>query len=1393
MVSGTVAVCYYAWHWRRVSKTIPRPVYEITHWTDNLRLCYPYVCHAMYALRSAMGWDLLDYLFTRPVYLPPLASGLPCRTRELHHAWPEMRLPIAYRTEPQNFTNEYIYRYPQPIQNIYQLVKANVVDKLSTSPHVTSATGRNGARYYLPAVARLLGFEPLAISGKAEEGMQHQSLAYSYRDCDRTTSLAVANSSTAFILIDTDYYVDMPALLCYGRPIFMYTFVPQQLSGSTSDSSYYIDLDNNVHFRATGGTFWQHPLWDYNHESLTSPTIRGLVVTYQVIQIPLNDMRRIIVLYPRNVTTDDLKLDRVSLKLMSFRHGSYLTFLTHGERPLLTISRGKQHSITLPLTVFWELQGRFETWKKADIIYNVACMEQNLKVLLRDLGYTDEQIKLVTSAASILHAYLRENADTAPYDLQHYTDMLHYRVDNGDAWSSIPRYNQVAVSQPMVAAPNLAPTKDMDADKAMVTGRVTSVANNTQPPPIFLQYASEFIQNLMPQPCNADPWDMEFVMRNQNGPQQRARRKKWITMLDPKPRAEVSSFVKSESYAGPKWPRAITQTSVMNMLELSTFTYAFKSGVLKHQTWYGPCLDPEHTTQRLTTLAHSSLALVEKDYSKFDGTISKWLRNNIELAALLRYFHPDYHQTITTNFKTELNAVATSKNGVTYALNGSRLSGSALTTDGNTLINAFVSYCAYRQVFNPNEAYQSLGLYYGDDGIDRSIAGVDFKKPAEILGLEVKLQEVLIDNEINYLGRVFPNIWASTTSYADLERALGKLHIVNQTSIPKDEAWANKAQGYLVTDPNTPILSDYCRRILRDKQSNQDTMTKEEISKVNNPWPQQDTILIKQSIQQRFGNLDFNVVSQLIDQWDLITEPPYVLPNHADLPPKNSKMAVLGHYVDMTSPLIIKQDHICHEIEMEEIKTPADGNCFFHAVNLLRANKDLPPSQTRLALRNVLQQIRTSNNYPWDVIESELPDQEWVGLEVIALWAHWRQIRVCVHNRDKAALCGECGDIIHIAYNSNHYTALKKKEQTMRTLNTLPQDLADHLKQLASCRHKASKDFSPAQMREPNKVYTRLNQNFGALSECDPHDTLEGYNPSWKATTQLPTLHGIDYKSLEQPHLITAVLEHLNLPLGWAPYIIAMVLQRPFYGCRQESMTDWDRELQMFAHPFTVAMNLASLLHLDLTIRFALNRTRQACRFAVPQPDFTLILALINGKWHVATSQGTLQKIVHNVNQPTSKQTQAPKPAGKSTKHSATTKSAIKSKPKQEKKAPKNYQQPRNNNKQRPGPNRSPTNTTNNRGRDANLLQASASNVINRNQTQKPSKSLRKVAAKKVIAEDKLCSISNDHRVSSDSVVANDSTKHAGPEPAALDELIATHEESSSQDEQCGNELASAN
>lgn len=819
------------------------------------------------------------------------------------------------------------------------------------------------------------------------------------------------------------------------------------------------------------------------------------------------------------------------------------------------------------------------------------------------------------------------------------------------------------------------------------------------------------------------------------------------------------------------------------MIELSTFTYALKDEVLKKQHWYGPGKTPEETCDVLHLLAHRSIELVEKDYSKFDGTISHWLRTNVELALMLRFFHVDHHPTIVRNFETELKAHARSKTGVEYDLDGSRLSGSALTTDGNTLINAFASYCALRQVFTAQEAWDHMGLYYGDDGVDLSVPRVDYVKAAKMLGLDVKINLVPSGHRLMYLGRVYPNIWLSRTSYSDLFRALGKLHLVNAGTLEIDEAHANKAQGYFVTDRLTPILSQYCQAILKKKRYNVATMDYDELERINSPWPQPDEWLMAADISINYGITDLDAAMKKIENWDCDTEPPFLLHNEVKLPPRGSRMAVLGHMVE--DPLEIHfEPNDCTEDNLQEIEVPGDGNCFYHAVNVLGVNKNLSPAKTRLAMRALYEHSKLSENWPWDVIKEELPDKTPVGLETIAFFAAWRQIRICVHSPVEHTLCGVGGDVYHIRYHNSHYTALRKSTDNsanMRPNSTLPADLGERLKSLASCKHNYPPKSTFPDLKKPNALYQRLNSYFGVLGACDPHDTLDGYNPSWKSVQQLPTLLPKNLTNQGEKHLVAAVLKALKLPVAWAPYITALCYQRFYYGVRERAMTDWPKDCAMELHPFTLAANLASLLHLDLTIRFRLNRTAQAVRYSVANPDSTLILALIDGNWN-SSSEGAPRNSITSTNGNTSSKPQKPEKESKQGCKSP--------KPKTSAKTPSSSSQNR-------GQSSSPQDDGERSARGANSRSkrrggqvvasvAPASNESKRHPSKNSRRTLRKMAPRKVSAANQLSGVSNDDRLDSNRVVTNPSTDHPGDESIKVAECTTPHEEPTPQNEQCG-------
>ena len=94
---------------------------------------------------------------------------------------------------------------------------------------------------------------------------------------------------------------------------------------------------------------------------------------------------------------------------------------------------------------------------------------------------------------------------------------------------------------------------------------------------------------------------------------------------------------------------------------------------------------------------------------------------------------------------------------------------------------------------------------------------------------------------MTYLGRVFIDPLTSSDSFQDPRRFLPKLHLSANTQVSLEQAMYNKAIGYLVTDPLTPILSDWAQRQIElSGLTTPLRLTMDEYFKTTNAWPQED-------------------------------------------------------------------------------------------------------------------------------------------------------------------------------------------------------------------------------------------------------------------------------------------------------------------------------------------------------------------------------------------------------------------------------------------------------------------------------------------------------------------------------------------------------------------------
>jgi hypothetical protein len=136
------------------------------------------------------------------------------------------------------------------------------------------------------------------------------------------------------------------------------------------------------------------------------------------------------------------------------------------------------------------------------------------------------------------------------------------------------------------------------------------------------------------------------------------------------------------------------------------------------------------------------------------------------------------------------------------------------------LNNAFVAYLAWRLKGEPPEAsYRRLGLYGGDDGLDDGELATHLVGAAQALGLSSKTKVIAKSSPVSFLGRIYPDAWSGPESFSDPVRHLVKLHVTseNDPQIAPEDIVLRKAEGFLATDRNTPVLMDWAKYMICNK------------------------------------------------------------------------------------------------------------------------------------------------------------------------------------------------------------------------------------------------------------------------------------------------------------------------------------------------------------------------------------------------------------------------------------------------------------------------------------------------------------------------------------------------------------------------------------------------
>jgi hypothetical protein len=667
--------------------------------------------------------------------------------------------------------------------------------------HPDAAALRTGITKQMSNVIASLGYTRYDVSSGSRE-LDCDGCRYYYVPKDIALEMKddIIDSNHIITMVDVDYYTNFNGYLSYGRPILLYTFVPNAVAGTIPDGTYTFLKDSILQTRVKGGAIYEHKLWDHSKETVVVPALNGgqFVYTVEQRQCKEDSTRRIILYLPVAWIPKQIQITEEPVTRLIVTHGDSTVLRVYGEVESISVGvTGMTVCATVPSAVYEACKIRLKEAKLP-----------SLSAVERIMTASNQDNSLL--ASPLLYNHFQNCTQFEGGIIVATSNTPHYQGVKGSAYEDGKEYAAVAAPC-LLENPAMCPTESRNNDEWCIKDRVNKIANNVVPKGLYNKYAKEFCHMLVPTVGVGAPLDFEGVWAKQKRPTQRARILQCLHQVFGN-KFEVKAFQKRESYPNLKAPRNISQCPPDHTLTLSSYTYSFKEDVLSKQLWYGPGKDPRELAQRMQQIASMTDNIITTDYTKFDGSISKWLRVNVESQAYMRWCNNSHKKELRQLLQAEYNAKATTKQGVKYKPGHGRLSGSPLTTDGNTMINAFVSYATLRNAgYGPENAYKLLGMYCGDDGVNISNC-MQIGETAKQLGLQAKVQPVGKGQPVPYCSRYYIDPWTSEGSFCDPYRALGKLHIVTQRQNIEQQLY-DKVSGYLVTDSHTPLISDWCLRI----------------------------------------------------------------------------------------------------------------------------------------------------------------------------------------------------------------------------------------------------------------------------------------------------------------------------------------------------------------------------------------------------------------------------------------------------------------------------------------------------------------------------------------------------------------------------------------------------
>jgi len=709
-------------------------------------------------------------------------------------------------------------RYPD-FRQVFMRTPVNLSKVESNHSHPLSAAARSGENNFLMSVASRCGLKPYCYSmSKSDQrkNLDGSRLYYFPKDLKMESQCDVIQPNHMICMTDVDYYVNINEILGGFLPKFancvaISTFAPQEPAGTAKEFSWSTENDE-VHVQINGLAYYPHKLWDYTRETLCIHRWWGCTVYSVERRVGTNQTRSLLFINP---------LRTIMAPFSYIMQGNAL------ERKVTTYDR-------INWTRSFDREGLVH-YLSLNKKGSVSCVE------IQDNAFCSALIRLENSKTDILQgnverifsaAKVAEPAFAAGLFVQLFPKIGKY--PNLHNFGVIPDTHTYQAVSPLLTEdgkPSMrrfmnpivdkawAPAVSLNNDTAMIEGRIDSVAPRATPiKPFYSQMCfNEFVELVVGEHRNTlHPVSFDVVNERQPRPSQRSLFRRAIDWLG-LGQYVISSFQKKEAYNKIAPPRNISTVPTDQKIRMSSFTYSFYDNFLSKQEWYAFGKPPKELVMAVRRVVEAFESVDGSDISRLDGSVNQLL-GDVYSAIMLGMFDVSYLVELAELLESARYADGYTSQNVKYNTGTSTPSGDPITAGRNTIILAFCYYCVLRSMgFSPSEAYKKLGLFGGDDGLQGGVTAVKVEEVFKDLDLLVKRDTFLKGQPVKFLGRVFLDPWTTDTCFADVPRQLGKLHLTGSNALIVSDhvVMRRKAEAFLVTDPNTPLLSEWAKFVMR--------------------------------------------------------------------------------------------------------------------------------------------------------------------------------------------------------------------------------------------------------------------------------------------------------------------------------------------------------------------------------------------------------------------------------------------------------------------------------------------------------------------------------------------------------------------------------------------------